>query len=173
MTGNDTTRSRTTKPNCTITHTHDDMLDVLADEWYASRSAALRAAIELLVEEKNDDEDVDSDFEFFAKRIESLTEEIRDVKETLADIESAAQANMVSRPPATNENMSMSGESPTNSSEVFKALDEFGPSTLNELAGYTGSDLLTVRKVINQLREEGFVDEMEDADDVTFCIAQS
>lgn len=86
-------RSGMTKPNCTITARHNRLLDEMATGRYASRSEALRVAIEDLYQSLEDDSQ--QPIQHLRTDIETVLEILEEVADQVAELQSAASGPLV------------------------------------------------------------------------------
>lgn len=152
--------SRMVRMRFTLLPAHAELLDELADTRYESRSEAVRAALNRLADTLDDDGE--SEFELVLDAIDSLSEDVCAVKDSLNEIEAAGKARALAGRATHAQNVPEQAESTQAVTAVFKVLNEFGECSLDKIAELSDHDLLTIRRAVDQLRDEGHVDELED-----------
>ncbi|NHX37282.1 MULTISPECIES: helix-turn-helix domain-containing protein [Halolamina] len=159
------------RPNFTITPRHDNLLDRLAEDRYASRSEALRAAIEHL--NKSVSEDGDTVTEQLLSRIEQLTSQVQSLEDRLDDISSMNPGNSQlggastgSANPAVQNSVKARDTDVSDAvrNTVYSALLDKGELPVQELAEVCDESVTDVHQAIQSLVDEGLVTSI-DTDD--------
>jgi Arc/MetJ-type ribon-helix-helix transcriptional regulator len=160
------------------------MLDRLSDVRYASRSEAVRAAIEELHTSVMDDGR--SDIEHLAKRIgdleasvSELCEQIQQSQESASSEDSVAQSSRSTGGPASVQqaptvNTTDSRGSADAQNEIYALLSDNGAMNVKEIAEELDEDQLRIRENIQQLvNEYNFVKRLERNGMSKYTIKQS
>ncbi|WP_336328333.1 helix-turn-helix domain-containing protein [Halovenus sp. HT40] len=161
-----------TKPNCTIKHRHDEQLDQLAEERYASRSEALRAAIEELSvsisgEGRNIYDEILALLEKMDDRIKTLEEDLKDVKSESAHPQlspAMAQLPVGDGQFEAQDAEPASSQTPSDTAlqnEVYDTLSKEGQMTVSEITERIESEPLPVRGALDSLIDRGFITEKD------------
>jgi Arc/MetJ-type ribon-helix-helix transcriptional regulator len=159
-----------TKPNCTITTRHKELLRELAESRYGTQSAALRVAIDELAASVNDGETATQQM---ITEIQQLNERLRSVEkqleeETTAHVEEQPpQRSPSSRPTdevaaAIDSNDHVPAQDLTE--EVYSVLSDSSPMRMPEIANEVNEPELAVRRAITDLLEKDIVATTESKD---------
>lgn len=166
-------KSELKKPNCTITERHDELLDKIADARYASRSEALRVAIEDLAQTVDDEKN--SIFEELIGRIDKLGDQVSEVNEKLEELESLAEnpsqqkGNSMSKQDDIDNSISNSKGAGLDN-DVYVLLSAEGTSAASEISNQLDQPVLDVRESLDRLVDRGFVAQTEDEDTLLYRI---
>lgn len=135
-----------------LTKHHNDLLDEIADKRYASRSEALRAAIQHLSQYLSESEN--ADIESLRDDIKQISEEIDTIQEKIDESNSRV---VVADQSSAYKNK---GESETKSeteNEIVKELVKSGSLSADEIAERIGKDIIAVISATQSLQQDGII----------------
>lgn len=152
------------KPNCTITGRHDAVLSRLAERRYASRSEALRAAIDYLensisTEGESTTERLISEIVQLQSQVESLEEHLDDIQESQPGSQLTVARENLDTPSevadAVNSASSNSIEDVRN--KLYSTLSNCGPMTVSELSTESNLEEVSVHQGVESLVADGMI----------------
>lgn len=152
-----------TKPNCTITSEHDKMLDEIAEKRFASRSEALRVAIQQLHNQTVDDENISVDERLISK-VDEISEKVDDLCKEIDELHEQGVHRYPSPDARTRVEVgelekveSENDQSKNIEKDVYRLLSKEGPLSSPEIADRLGVGYLDVRETLESLAERGII----------------
>lgn len=136
-----------------LTIYHDELLEKIVEQRYASRSEAVRAAIQHHTQYLNEDEE--TGIESIQTDLEQITELLNTIQERLEGKSSGVVVSEQTPDLAGNE--VKSEMNPGVQEVIAKALSEKSPLSVDEIAERTGEDIISVIPSINSLQDDGII----------------
>lgn len=170
----ESTNSEMTKPNCTIKRRHDGLLDELAETRHASRSEALRTAIEDYAQSVSNEGDTVVE-QLFA-RVDALSDRVEELNEKLDALDAGSmrdttlvESRTSAQPPGTEPvaeavEHSSSDDKKGLQDDVYSVLNQQGPLSVSEIAEHISESAVTVHEVLKHLLDREFVTCTEQSD---------
>lgn len=155
------------RPNCTIKKRHDELLDELEEARYASRSEALRAAIESHAQSVSNSGE--TGVEQLIKRVEELGRKIDEIDERideLQDVPPLKNDQRRSELSVLEQDTDYVGAVDTSSiiqsntdleNEVYTQLSERGAMSVLDIAEHVDGNEIDVRGALGRLDQRGFI----------------
>lgn len=156
--------SESVKPNSTITRRQKQLLNQMADSRFASRSEALRAAIEGLRERIEGDgnraiDELRLDVQSLESSVDELTEKIDTIHSALISPERNSGNTQGSGDPAAQSSQAaMQSSSDRIVDAVHKSVIEAPESTLGDIVDHSGLSTREVHRGLMELEESGLVE---------------
>lgn len=156
--------SESVKPNSTITRRQKQLLSQMADSRFASRSEALRAAIEGLRERLEGDgtraiDELRLDVQSLESSVDELTEKIDTIHSALISPEGNSGNTRGSvDPTAQSSQTSRQSRSDRIVDAVHKSVVEVPESTLEDIVDHSGLSTREVHRGLMELEESGLVE---------------
>lgn len=145
------------KKKFSLTKYHDDLLEELSDQRHASRSAALRAAIER-------QHRYDNEIEQIHQKFRKVTDKLTTIQEQLDNRESVGPViKEVPQEPAKQENESESNNELESS--IAELLINDGPLNKEEVADRMDSRRVEVIVAIENLKDDGMIEQTDEDTD--------
>lgn len=167
------------KPNSTITRRQKQLLDQMANSRFASRSEALRAAIEVLRErlEENGNRPIDElriDIQSLESTVDELVEQVEVIHSALItpEINSVIEDDCITGDQAqfTDQRMDASSSHKL-ANAVHKSVLELEIPTITNIADHCEMSSVNVHKGLSQLEGEGLVVSSEKDGQVEYQIS--
>lgn len=154
-----------TKPNCTITVRQDRLLDQLSEKRYASRSEALRTAIEDLHRSlENDGEEpiqqLRTDVKKALDSLDEIAQQIEDLHPGAAN--SPSQPNAGRRPPQSTSEDQQTGNDDQVDEQVYVAVSKLELAPESAIADECEFSQLRVHESLLRLVDRGLVSSLDD-----------
>ncbi|MEZ3162322.1 hypothetical protein ABNG03_10180 [Halorubrum sp. RMP-47] len=156
------TRKHSIAKKFTLTAHHDELLDKIVEQRYASRSEAVRAAVQQHAQYLS--EGGETDIELLQAELEKVAKEIDTVRQKVEEQNSNTihVAGQVSDRVEVEEHSRRESEI---ENKIVKELTEEGPLSASEIAEGIGRDAISVVPVAKSLHEEGIISQVSDSDD--------
>jgi len=167
--GSDKESAEMVKPNCTITERQNKLLDKLANKnRYASRSEALRAAIEQHYESLS--EEGEDHFERILSQFEQISSKLEKIEEKIVDDHNSWPSSNPSRQKPLNSDGNSAGvdtavtleqgQEPVSAEieeNIYSALSVKTSKEISSVAAEAGESELVARKALESLVDRGWV----------------
>lgn len=138
----------------TLTGYHDDLLEKIVEQRYASRSEAVRASIQHHSQTIADD--AETDIESLQLELEKISDQVEDILEKLDEKDSGV-IRVTEQTPINASNNKQSTRAPAVKQNITEKLNNQGPLSMEEIADEIGEDILSVIKATDSLEEEGII----------------
>ena len=168
-------RKKMVKPNSTITTRQKRLLDEMAESRFASRSEALRTAIEGLHHslENNGDEPLET----LITKVGSIASTLETVSEQIEELPSTILTNSIQQTELQNNGQSIASAASTTDQgnendevddQVYVAVSDLGRAHEQEIADQCGLSRLRVHGSLLRLVEQGMVSTSEVEDGIFY-----
>jgi Arc/MetJ-type ribon-helix-helix transcriptional regulator len=137
-----------------LTEYHDELLDAIVEQRYASRSEALRVAIQH--HERYITDGGETDIESIQADLERIQDELETIQEKL-DEGNPGVVRVAEQNPELEEPTGNSQTNTTTKEKIVKELLNQGPLSTDELAEGIDQDVMSVITAKQSLEEEGIV----------------
>ncbi|MFQ3477106.1 hypothetical protein HKK80_12750 [Halonotius sp. F2-221B] len=144
-----------------LTDHHNDLLDQIVEKRYASRSEAVRAAIQhhsqyLSENENTDIESLQTEIKHLTQEIETVHEKIEEQNSDVVHIAEQSSDNADSLASETNSETE---------NKIVKELTKSHPLSVDDIVERIGGDVVSVVPKIRSLQQEGIISPVSDNTD--------
>jgi len=149
----DTNQSKILRKKICITEYHDNLLNEIVEKRHASRSEAVRAAIQHHAQYLSDSEDTDIDS--LQRNIKQIAKEIDTIHKKIEDQKSGV-VHIAEQPSGSAETRA-SDSKPEIENKIVSELVKSGPLSVSEISEKIGRDIISVIPATNSLKQERII----------------
>lgn len=158
----DTSQRDIIRKKFSLTIYHDELLDDIVEQRYASRSEAVRAAIQHHAQYLS--EGGETDIDTLQTQLEQIAKEISTVEERIEESNSGA-IHVAEQVSSSAENRAQSKIEPETELRIVRELTNSRPLSVDEIAESIEENIISVIPATKSLQEEGIIRPISDSTD--------